>query len=66
MKKRDSICWECANSVPNPKKKIGCEWSCHAKEVPGWTATPHWSSTRAGTPFEMSYRVYECPKFIRG
>lgn len=61
MYKTNSLCWECANAVPNPKKNIGCEWSCKGKEVPGWEAIPRWSGKRI-----LSYRVLTCPKFVKG
>lgn len=61
MYKKDTICWNCINAVPNPKKGIGCEWLCKGKEVPGWEAIPRWQGDTV-----YSYKVLTCPKFVRG
>ena len=53
LNRQETICWECAHSLPRPEQGIGCEWFCVDKPVPGWTAV------KTGT----SYIVRKCPKF---
>ena len=66
MDKKDTICWMCANAVPNNKGR-GCNWSCYGKPVEGWTAV---NTVVAGmrlpdNTFEQlpTYRVDKCPQF---
>lgn len=47
----DSLCWYCRNAYAS------CSWSKFFVPVDGWDAKP----TR-----HNSFRVYRCPKFIRG
>lgn len=47
----DSLCWYCKRAYGS------CSWSSNFIPVAGWDAKPSKYS---------SYRVYGCPKFIRG
>lgn len=47
----DSLCWYCKRAYGS------CSWSSNFVPVAGWDAKPSKYS---------SYRVYGCPKFIRG
>ncbi len=65
--KQDTICWGCANAVPNNKGR-GCEWSKYKKPVDGWVAVP---TVVAGArlhddTFQQipSFKVEECPKYV--
>lgn len=54
----DTLCWDCANAVPNAER--GCSWSRSLRPVDGWTA--EWSDKNG----MQSYIVRECPQFARG
>lgn len=60
----ESLCWCCANSVPDGDGH-GCEWSVHARPVPGWEAEPDYIKGYDGKMWKR-YCVVKCPKFIRG
>jgi hypothetical protein len=63
--KRESLCWTCANSVPNHEEGRGCSWSINFQPVDGWTATPtKLRAARNGPPVD-SFCVMACPKFMR-
>lgn len=51
-----TLCWCCANAVPNPKEGRGCAWSLRGECVPG--------CKRSRT--ENSWIVHRCPEFVRG
>ena len=51
-----TICWKCANAVPDPVNNIGCSWSREFKPVEGWEAIQK----------KNSYNVWKCPEFKRG
>lgn len=64
-----SICWECANSVPNPYTGRGCPWSKHFKPVDGWDATEttlYAAKSYCSKSCQKSYCVRSCPLFVRG
>lgn len=65
--KQDTICWGCANAVPNDKGR-GCEWSKCKKPVDGWTAVPTMvaGARLPDDTFQQipSFRVDACPKFV--
>ena len=58
-----TLCWSCANAVPDKSGKRGCAWSRHFKPVKGWDA----DETRlySDKPTQ-SYHVRQCPEFVRG
>lgn len=58
-----SLCWSCANAVPDKSGKRGCAWSRSFKPVKGWDA----DETRlySDKPTQ-SYHVRQCPEFVRG
>lgn len=58
-----TLCWSCANAVPDKSGKRGCAWSRSFKPVKGWDA----DETRlySDKPTQ-SYHVRQCPEFVRG
>ena len=56
VEKKDTKCWTCANAVPNPATRRGCEWSVLGEPVPDWTAD--WDEKK------LTWCVRECPKFV--
>lgn len=64
--KNETLCWYCANAVPNPKTGKGCSWSREFKPVEGWIAEETEIITREdGERPIKSYIVYSCPCFDR-
>lgn len=64
-----TICWSCANAVPDRAGKRGCTWSRYGRPVEGWTADAvmqYTSSSYKGNYGVQSYRVRLCPKFVKG
>lgn len=59
--KRPTLCWRCANAVPNPPKGRGCEWSMFFRPVPGWSIAMHSLPNIGKAP-----SVYQCPKYREG
>jgi hypothetical protein len=57
--KQMTLCWQCANAVPNNETGRGCSWSRSFKPVPGWDANDGERST-------VSYHVRSCPEFVEG
>ena len=62
-----TLCWSCANAVPDKYGKRGCAWSRHYQPVKGWDA----QETRlyggdSSKRFQKSYCVRQCPEFVRG
>lgn len=66
-----TICWACANAVPDEEGTRGCSWSREGKPVEGWVAARRdilVQATRPGggkKPVE-SYQVITCPAFVPG
>lgn len=60
---RDSICWDCIHSHPNPALKTGCEWAIARKPIQGWQADPV-NLPQNTKNWRKSYRVRSCPKFV--
>lgn len=62
-----TLCWRCANAVPDREGERGCSWSREGKPVEGWKATRRdirVCATANGKKSE-SYRVEKCPQFKR-
>lgn len=62
-----TLCWSCANAVPDRDGERGCSWSREGKPVEGWTATRRdirVGATENGKKAE-SYQVSKCPQFVR-
>lgn len=66
--KKETICINCKNAVPNPETGVGCSWSICFKPVIGWEAE---STTILGMELQdgsfeeiQSYNVVSCPKFV--
>ena len=59
-----SLCWICANAVPNADGTRGCSWSQELKPVEGWEAEKVYNSNvaRVARP-DFSYKVIKCPEF---
>ena len=51
-----SICWGCANAVPDPLRGTGCSWAKEFIPVEGWEAKEKGNS----------YNVWHCPEFKGG
>ena len=62
--KQSHICWNCKNSVPNPKTGAGCSWSRKHTPVEGWTA--QYDPKKYFGQMIETYFVTACPKFERG
>ena len=52
------LCWYCKNAIGN------CSWSRCFEPVKGWTAKP--TTIKYDETLTKSYRITECPEFIRG
>lgn len=68
FQKKETICFNCINSVPNPKTGAGCSWSREYKPVDGWVAKKTMIINRALAENDEdymipSYRVDACPMF---
>ena len=63
--RKQTLCWECKNAVPNSESGTGCEWSRYFKPVPGWDAKRKDVSMGKNKKL-VSYCVINCPKFERG
>lgn len=66
-----TICWACANAVPDEEGTRGCPWSREGKPVEGWTAERRdilVQPTRPGGEKKRleSYCVITCPAFVPG
>lgn len=62
---KKTICWDCANAVPNLDGTRGCRWSREGKPVDGWDAE-RVDLKVFHNRFIESYYVRECPEFIEG
>ena len=67
MPHQETLCWRCANAVPDREGERGCTWSREGKPVEGWKAVRR--DIRAGNTADgkktESYRVRKCPQFRR-
>ena len=57
MQKSESLCWKCANAVPDYSGR-GCRWSRKLKPVDWWVA--EWVDKNSQT---STWRVIECPEY---
>lgn len=66
-----TICWACANAVPDAEGERGCPWSREGKPVEGWTAERRDILVQDTSPGGEkkrieSYQVITCPEFVPG
>lgn len=62
-----TLCWSCANAVPDKYGKRGCSWSRSFEPVKGWDAQETRLYGGDGSKrFQKSYCVRQCPEFVRG
>lgn len=66
-----TICWACANAVPDEESTRGCPWSREGKPVEGWVAERRDILVQATSPGGEkkrieSYCVITCPAFVPG
>ena len=66
-----TICWACANAVPDADGERGCSWSREGKPVEGWVAERRDIRIQPKRPGEArraveSYQVITCPAFVPG
>lgn len=65
-KHNQTLCWRCANAVPDREGECGCTWSRSGVPVSGWEAVRR--DIRLGVLAEgrksESYRVVKCPRFV--
>ena len=66
-----TICWACANAVPDEEGTRGCSWSREGKPVEGWVAERRDILIQATSPGGEkkrieSYQVITCPEFVPG
>ena len=62
-----TLCWSCANAVPDKYGKRGCAWSRRFEPVKGWDAQETRLYGGDGSKrFQKSYCVRQCPEFVRG
>ena len=59
-----TLCWRCANSVPNNSTGTGCPWSILFKPVDGWKAEYHPARMLGQNIVKETYTVIECPLFV--
>ena len=66
--KKETICPDCKNCVPNPDTGAGCSWSMRFEPVEGWEAEPTiilgMELPSGGFEEIPSYRVDSCPLFV--
>ena len=60
-----TICWNCANAVPNEDGTRGCNWSRNKMPVNGWEAELKLLRLNPRTVTD-SYVVKKCPEFVEG
>ena len=58
--KKQTLCWDCKRSGER-----SCPWSMYYKPVEGWTAESKVIKGTRSTPDMVSYRVDDCPLFVR-
>ena len=66
-----TICWACANAVPDEEGTRGCSWSREGRPVEGWVAERRDIRIQPKRPGEErraveSYQVITCPEFVPG
>lgn len=62
-----TLCWSCANAVPDKYGKRGCAWSRRFEPIKGWDAQETRLYGGDGSKrFQKSYCVRQCPEFVRG
>ena len=64
---KDTLCWHCANAVPNRAGTRGCSWSKKFIPVEGWEALKtnvFASNGKNKTRVTQSYIVKSCPEVI--
>ena len=61
-----TLCWQCANAVPDKSGKRGCAWSRSFKPVKGWDADETRLYANDETRSIVSYHVRSCPEFVEG
>ena len=66
-----TICWSCANAVPDADGERGCPWSREGRPVEGWVAERRDIRIQSARPGEErktveSYQVITCPEFVPG
>lgn len=66
-----TICWACANAVPDEEGTRGCSWSREGRPVEGWVAERRDIRIQPKRPGEErraveSYQVITCPAFVPG
>lgn len=67
-----TLCWRCANAVPNLAGTRGCSWSRKFIPVEGWDAvqtcvySQRWNSKKqeSETIPSRSFTVRRCPEFV--
>lgn len=67
-----TLCWRCANAVPNSAGTRGCSWSRKLIPVEGWDAeqtslyAERWDRNKGCSIFnpQTSYVVKSCPEFV--
>ena len=60
----DTLCWECANAVPDLYGKRGCTWSRRFEPVEGWVAKKVHKASYDHVGGD-SYHVIKCPMFVQ-
>lgn len=61
-----TLCWQCANAVPDKSGKQGCAWSRSFKPVKGWDADETRLYANDDERSTVSYHVRSCPEFVEG
>ena len=66
-----TICWACANAVPDADGERGCSWSREGKPVEGWVTERRDIRIQPKRPGEErrgveSYQVITCPESVPG
>lgn len=62
-----TLCWRCANAVPNRAGTRGCSWSRKFIPVEGWEAKEISVNTHIrvnGSNNTQSFIVRSCPEFV--
>ena len=59
-----TLCWRCANSVPNNLTGTGCPWSIFFRPIEGWKAEYHPARMVGKNIVKETYTVIECPMFV--
>lgn len=66
-KHNQTLCWCCANAVPDRAGKRGCSWSRSGIPVTGWEAERKDIKVSDGirTRLAESYVVTNCPQYVQ-